>query len=134
MAWGRLSSDWTEKEFQSEVERLVAMYGGIHYHTQRSRRSPAGYPDLTIVIDGRVIFAELKTDAKTSRVSMGKWKEGARRPTYRLGQVDWLDALAEAHEEVYLWRPRNFEEIVSIMAGQLKGRAAESHWLGVSGS
>jgi len=56
----------TEKEWQAQVIKLATMLSWKVFHTHDSRRSTAGYPDLTLVRRSRVVFAELKTD--TGRV------------------------------------------------------------------
>ena len=77
----------TEKDFQCQLIALVDMLGGLAYHTYDSRRSAAGFPDLTIVTrDRRVIFSELKV--------------GKRQPTD--DQWAWLRALPD--HSTYLWR------------------------------
>lgn len=83
-------------------------WGWLGYHTHRSDRSPAGFPDLCLVRRERLIFAELKTDATASK------------PTAE--QVTWLDALAlvamqgaTASPEVYLWRPRDWPDVQRIL-------------------
>lgn len=58
----------------------------------------AGFPDLVLVRE-RVIWAELKTD---------KGKESN-------DQIDWKDALMNADQEFYVWRPRNFKEIEQLL-------------------
>jgi len=47
----------------------------------------------------RVIYAELKTD------------KGKVRPE----QQEWLDTMADCGQEVYVWRPGDFEQIVEIL-------------------
>jgi hypothetical protein len=69
------------------------------YHTLRSKGSQSGFPDRVLVRE-RVIFAELKREK-------GK-------PTD--SQIEWLDQLAFAGAEVYLWRPSDLEEIGQILA------------------
>jgi hypothetical protein len=49
----------------------------------------AGWPDLTIVDRGRVIFAELKSDR-------GRASDKQR---------DWLASLSDAGAEVHVWCP-----------------------------
>lgn len=69
----------------------------LYYHTHISKHSPAGFPDVTIVMPsrGRLIFAELK--------------QQRARPT--LAQLNWLDALSFlGGVEVYLWRPLDLLE------------------------
>lgn len=71
---------------------MARLCGWLVYHPYDSRRSTAGYPDLTMThpASGRVIVAELKTDT------------GRLRPEQRT----WLWAMARnAGVEVALWRP-----------------------------
>lgn len=89
----------TEKQFQQQVVDLARLFGYFVYHTYDSRRSEAGYPDLTLLRGQRLIFAELKTE------------KGRIRPTQQV----WLDALKAAGQEAYLWRPSMFETIVATL-------------------
>ena len=99
----------TEREFQDAVVELARLTGWRVYHTYDSRRSEAGYPDLTLAKGGSVIFAELKRDAK-ARVTRD--------------QRAWLEALAPrgsigAQHAVYVWRPSDWPEIERILTGGL---------------
>ena len=99
----------TEREFQAAVVELARLTGWAAYHTHDSRRSEAGYPDLTLAKGGAVIFAELKRDAK-ARVT----------PAQRA----WLEALAPrgsigAQHAVFLWTPKDWPEIERILTGGL---------------
>ncbi len=92
-----LEDDWDAQLFRGP-KALANMLGWTTYHTLRSRGSRAGYPDRTCVRE-RILFAELKRE-KT-------------KPTP--DQVAWLDRLAAAGGEVYLWRPSDLEEIGIVM-------------------
>lgn len=100
----RPAPDISEKDFQAMVITYAESRGWKVYHTYLSIRSKAGYPDLTMVrrndVDsGRVVFAELKTEA-------GKVEKA---------QSEWLKALEQAGQEVYLWRPSNWPEIQRLL-------------------
>lgn len=93
----------TEKQLQDQVIQLAKMHGWMIYHTYDSRRSEPGYPDLTMVKDGRIIFAELK-NAK-GRVSKA--------------QEVWLAALGKCEgTETYLWRPGDWDQIADKLSGR----------------
>ena len=94
-----LEKEWDAQLFGSE-KGLAPMLGWTSYHTLRSKGSQPGYPDRTLVRE-RIIFAELKTDSG--------------RPTAE--QRDWLDRLARAGGEVYLWRPRDLPDIGRLLSG-----------------
>jgi hypothetical protein len=96
----------TEKEWQAQVLQLARMLGWRHFHAFNSKRSPSGYPDLTLVRD-RVVFCELKSEA-------GK-------PT--AAQRDWLDALEAAGAECYLWRPSDLELVGRVLSTRAKVQA-----------
>lgn len=68
------------------------------YHTLRSKGSQSGFPDRVLIRD-RIIFAELKREQA--------------KPT--AAQREWLDGLASASAEVYLWRPSDLDEIATIL-------------------
>lgn len=108
--------DWTETEFDAQLFRnansLAKTLGWTSYHTLRSRGSKAGFPDRTLYRD-RVIFAELK--------------KGREKPTEL--QVEWLDGLAKAGAEVYLWRPGDYEEIGRILGARWHLRFGGGRWL-----
>lgn len=98
----------TEKQFSDRVVQLARLKGWrvMHIHPAGSRNgfmTPAGadgkgYPDLTLVRE-RVVFAELKV--------------GSNKPTPE--QEDWARWLTAAGGEVYLWHPRDWDEIVKTL-------------------
>jgi hypothetical protein len=85
----------SEKAFQGMVRELAGYCGWLCYCTYDSRKSPAGYPDLTMIRGAELIFCELKTD------------RGELRPAQR----QWLAALREAGCECHVWRPQAWPEI-----------------------
>ena len=88
----------SEKRFQSHVISLAQAHGWLHHHTYDSRRSVPGFPDLILVRD-RLIAAELKT------------ARGRVTPA----QTDWLEALAAAGIETYIWRPADWHQIHAVL-------------------
>ena len=85
-----------EAAFQKTVIAFARLHGWRYYFTFNSKKSPPGFPDLTLVRPSRIVFAELKTET-------GK-------PTDE--QCEWLMDLATvAGVEVYLWRPSDWTEI-----------------------
>lgn len=91
--------DMTEKQWQAQVLETAGLLGYQHYHTYRSVRSPAGFPDL-VLAGPRVVFVELKTE----------------RGKVSAGQAVWLTRLFEAGAEVYVARPRHLQELTSVLA------------------
>lgn len=89
----------TESKFMAQVIQLAKMYGWQCYFTWKSINSPAGFPDLVMVHDARLIFAELKADK--GKVS--------------LSQQEWLDALKKTKAEVYCWFPKDWPELQEVI-------------------
>lgn len=102
----------TEADFQRAVIQVARTFGYkcAHFRTAKTPkgwRTPVqadgkGFPDLLLVGRGRIIFAELKS--ATGRMT--------------LDQMDWQDWLEDARQEFYVWRPADFDEIVSILTGK----------------
>jgi hypothetical protein len=93
-----LEDDWDRTLFRGK-KSLADQLGWTSYHTLRSKGSKSGYPDRTLVRD-RILFVELKRE-KT-------------HPTD--DQVAWLDKLAGAGGECYLWRPSDLDEIAAVLS------------------
>ena len=89
----------SERDFQRSVVELAELYGWMIYHTYDSRRSNPGFPDLVMVRDNRVIFAELKT-------MKGKVTKHQER---------WLEALTKTQVEVRLWRPSDINDKEEVL-------------------
>lgn len=117
----------TERELQDAVIDTARLLGWTIAHfrpakTDKGWRTPveadgAGYPDLTLVRDGHLIFAELKS--KTGRVSAE--------------QQRWIDMLGHVsigvnRVQVYLWTPDQWTagviEDVLRHTGRAKDKAA----------
>lgn len=98
---GPLSSGTTERVLLTRIRRLAKEHGWRCYHTYDSRHSEEGYPDLTLARQGRLIFAELKS--QKGRLT------GA--------QVIWSHLLRSTVPgiEVYVWRPQDWPTIVTIL-------------------
>jgi hypothetical protein len=72
---------------------------GTCYHETPVQADGAGWPDLVLVRQGRVLFAELKRQA------------GRVEPRQRA----WLDALAAAGLSVAVWRPSDWAAIETAL-------------------
>ena len=92
----------TEAVFQGLVLDMAETFGWEVFHDGDSRRSNAGFPDLVLVKDGRIIFAELKREK-------GAYPSKA--------QMNWLALLGQAAGDnvmAVLWRPSsNWQEVLS---------------------
>lgn len=58
----------------------------------------AGFPDLVLVRD-RVVFVELKSQ-------LGRLSDS---------QQEWLDSLAAAGVEAYVWRPSDWDDVQDVL-------------------
>ncbi len=99
-----------EAEFQKTVievaHRLgwkVAHFGAAQIrpgvHVTPVKADGKGFPDLVMVRGHRIVLAELKADK--GRLSTE--------------QEGWVDALAEAALEVYVWRPKDFDRLTALL-------------------
>ena len=92
-------STQTEAQFQEAVMHMARLRKWLVYHTHDSRRSAPGFPDLTMVRGGRIVFAELKV-AKSNPTDSQKL---------------WLAELRRCLPDVYLWRPCDWREIEDVL-------------------
>jgi hypothetical protein len=98
-------TDHSEAELREWLRELCKRTGAKLYFTQRSDRSPAGWPDVQIVAGARLYVAELKRDRGP------KGGRGGGSPLTDV-QRGWLDALAAVDRvHVALWRPADLERI-----------------------
>jgi VRR-NUC domain len=109
-----LLGNLSEAKFQEMVIRFAKLnkWACAHFRTTRIQRKNgaiyyatpvqadgAGLPDLFLVRD-RAMWAELKTDT------------GILSPD----QQAWIDSLKKAGQEVYVWRPRDWNQIVTVLS------------------
>ena len=104
-----------ESYFQSQVIMLAKLHGWLVMHTRAVEIRPGvwktpltghpGFPDLVLCHPrGRgLIFAELKADK-------GRLSDS---------QQIWLQALADAGCETYVWRPKDIDIISDTLAGKI---------------
>ena len=100
----------TEAQFQETIIQLARTLGWLCYHTHDSRRSEPGFLDLVMVKGGRLIFAEIKDEDGALTLARLD-RKGRLMP----GQLDWFRTLRKCNVEVYLWRPDDWESIVTIL-------------------
>ena len=90
----------SEKDFQQAVRDYARLTGWLDFCHWTSIRSPAGFPDLTLVRPPRVVFAELKSE----------------RGRLTAAQSETLAALSNCPGvESYLWRPSDWDAITEIL-------------------
>lgn len=97
------SYEHSEKELQAHVIELAGLLRYKHYFTYRSKRSPAGWPDLALVRD-RLILVELKRE-------QGVVSEN---------QKAWIRWLLDAGVETYVCRPADLDDLAAVL--QARGR------------
>lgn len=100
-----LAHEWSEADLQREVLGACRLFDLLAYHTHDSRRSQPGYPDLTIVGRGGVLFVELKN--ATNQLEPD--------------QLVWRDRLQLAGAQWRLWRPADW------FSGAIVGELSRLH-------
>ena len=85
----RLAEQMTEKAFQQLVVDYAGPHGWSHYHTHRSDRSVAGFPDLILTRGPRIVAAELKVGSNVTTDA----------------QFEWLERFRDCGAEAVVWRP-----------------------------
>lgn len=87
MALRTLQAVVSEREFQAAVVEVARLAGWRVHHCRPARtatgwRTPiegdAGYPDLTLVRDGQLLFLELKTTRGRVRPEQDAWLSALR--------------------------------------------------------
>jgi hypothetical protein len=87
----------SETEFQGRILDLATLYGWtLRYHTYDSRRSTSGWPDLVLIRPPELLFVEVKRE------------DGQVTPS----QLEFITALRACGQDVRLWRPSDWDEIV----------------------
>jgi hypothetical protein len=93
----------TERRFQQQVTDLAELLGWRWYHTHRSEKSPAGFPDLVLVRarhpKPRVVFIEVKAD----------------RTPVTDAQRAWITDLRACDQEAYILRPKHWPQIQKLL-------------------
>lgn len=89
-----------ESHLQSDIRDAALKLGWLFYHTYDSRRSDPGFPDCVLARPPDLIFAELKSE------------DGRATPE----QLRWMDVLHRAGQEVYLWRPSDWDAIINRLS------------------
>lgn len=97
-----------ENEWQAKVVEFARWNGWHVFHPYYSRRSEPGWPDLSMIRDGHLVFAELKT--RTGRVTAAQHRV-----------LSLLDECADV--EVYLWRPMDWPDVVRVLGRRVASRA-----------
>lgn len=99
----------TEAQFQAQVLQLARILGWRTAHfrpaqTAHGWRTPVsgdgiGFPDTVLVRGNRLVAAELKSAA------------GKVAPE----QTAWLEALAAAGIETFVWRPADLDHVAEVL-------------------
>lgn len=103
-----------EDEFKDQVIELATRLGWLVTHQRPAQNKGGkwltaiqghkGYPDLTLVKDRRVVWAELKRQKGYPTPEQKRW-------------LAMLETVAEACPmvEVYLWRPSDWDRIKEVL-------------------
>lgn len=107
----------SERDWQAKVLQYAALRGWRAFHDNATNaprrcsgcgairhlpRNAPGWPDLVLVRRPDVLFVELKSDA-------GKVDDDQQR---------WLDDLMACGQRVYVWRPRDWDDVQRVLDGK----------------
>lgn len=105
----------SERDFQLAVMQLAKFQGWLTYHTFNSRHSEPGFPDLVMVRDGQLIFAELKVGKNKPTEAQKMWGDALRAVENRTDEG--LAKIVEYH----LWTLDDWPKIERTLE-RTKGR------------
>jgi hypothetical protein len=96
-----------ERQFQASIVEAAGYAGWSCYWTWNSQHSPAGWPDLVLLKDGRILIYECKT------------AQGRIRPE----QLACLALLQAAGIPARIVRPADIDEVLA----ELQSSSSSSH-------
>lgn len=109
-------ADVTEAMVQDNIVRAAKLVGfGLIYHTHRSDRSPAGFPDLVMLHrSGRMVVVECKRQDNDPTEDQVDWLQG-------FGMLDnlvWSQQHADYNDAppsvaVYVAKPSNLDDVLA---------------------
>jgi len=108
----------TEAEFQQQVVELAGMLGWQHLHVRRSIGKGSRWVTATNVVGWPDLFCWHPTRG----VVAIELKSQAGQPTPE--QLRVLETLRTAGVPSFVWRPSDWDEITSVLAGTAKGADA----------
>ena len=98
----------TERDWQTFVIQLAVARKWKYYHPPdnkpingRIQRVVAGFPDLVLIKDGRMVYAELKRE----------------KGIISLEQAEWIKEIKACGIECYVWRPSQVASVIKILNG-----------------
>lgn len=103
-----------ERDWQQTVTDTAEALGWRVYHTYDSRRSHAGYPDLTLVHRAypALIFAELKTDKGQVSQQQHEWLVDLERIAERVRLMHAHDGITNVPTiKAAVWRPSDWPTV-----------------------
>jgi hypothetical protein len=93
----------TEDDLLTTIVQWATLRGWLIHHDRRSDRAitqgTPGFPDLVLARDGRVVFAELKSETGVLTIN----------------QVAWQIALRTAPAEYHEWRPSDLDAAIEVL-------------------
>ena len=89
----------SERDLREQIRDLCKLFGWRMYFSWTSLHSPRGFPDLVLVRDSVILAVELKSE------------KGKLTPE----QEEWLLALSKAGVKTFIWRPSDWDNIVSTL-------------------
>lgn len=90
----------SEAQYSDRIVQWAKINGWLVYHTFYSGRSQQGFPDLTLVRWGRLVFIEVKSETGRLSASQQQW-------IALLDSVEGISAVVA--------RPSNWEFIASLL-------------------
>ena len=96
----------SEKIFRQQVLTAARLHSWTVYFTWSSLNSPAGFPDLVLVRNGYLIFAELKSEDGKMTPEQLEWKR----------ELEVVQNMYNASVRYFEWRPHDIDEILRVLA------------------
>jgi hypothetical protein len=110
-----LDAALSEREWALMVERAFSLGGWRFYHPHDPRRSETILD--YIAWRDRLIWVELKT--QRGRLSRDRVIKGRYGHVHVVnGQFETVRSLKEAGQEVYVWRPADWDEVLAVLGVQ----------------
>ena len=109
----------SEAMWQAQIVEFATRHGWHSWHDNDARMNDASFPDLVLWRE-RLIFVECKKMG--GKLSVDRMLHNQRTGLYfRKGQVTTLAELRAAGQEVYVWYPNQWGEVVEVLTRQGRG-------------